>query len=133
MIGWYQTLDRKAFGCYYGSKVEKQAPVQLQKSTKATSKQFDKVLDHKSQVSHVNQLNKKLNMLQLKWRARTYHKWNGKSMRELNSYAGIRRITPVHDLHKEMVKQSRTNKGSASFLQVKPHVGKLPESFDWSD
>jgi len=133
MIGWYQTLDRKKFGCYYGSKVEKQAPVLLQQSSKATSTPFDNVLDHRSQVKHVNQLNKKLNMLQLKWRARTYHKWNGKSMRQLNSYAGIQRTTNARDLHKDMVKQSRTNRGSRSFLQVKPHVEKLPDSFDWSD
>lgn len=134
MVGWYQSLDRKSFGCYYGSKVDTPKPVLLKKSSKeAASTQFDKVLDHKTQDKKVNQLNKKLNMLQLNWRARTYHKWNGKSMRELNSYAGIRRITPVRDLRKDMVKQSRTNRNTASFLQVKPHVEKLPESWDWSD
>merc|ERR1719313_198074 len=40
MVGWYQSLDRKSFGCYYGTKVEKQAPVALMHK-ETTSAQFD--------------------------------------------------------------------------------------------
>merc|ERR1719198_2311038 len=85
-------------------------------------------------AKRVAKLNAKLNMLQLGWKARVMSKWIGKTMREINAYAGIRRKTPVHDLHQDMMSQ-RVVSHPHSFLQakeVKPHT-KLPKEFDWSN
>merc|ERR1719156_71975 len=83
----------------------------------------------------VAKLNKKLSMLQLGWKARVMPKWIGKTMGEINRYAGIQRNVPKHDVFKDMIHQQNIPH-ARSFLQakgVKPHGGKLPTTFDWSN
>jgi len=93
-------------------------------------------LTHATQKQKVDTLNKKLAMLQLGWKARVVHRWNGMTMQELNNFAGIRRTVPVHDVHREMLAQHKRSR--RSFLQQrgqtwKLHGGKLPTSFDWTN
>jgi len=132
MVGWYQNTARTQFGCFYGSKAVKQAPTPLpaKKTADVAKKADDKVLDHKTQAEKV----KKLNMLQLGWKARVMPKWMGQTMREINAYAGIKRKTPIRERHADMLRQRVEERGSRSFLQadVKVHTP-LPETFDWSD
>merc|ERR1719156_514259 len=83
----------------------------------------------------VAKLNKKLSMLQMGWKARVMPKWIGKTMGEINRYAGIQRNIPKHDVFKDMIRQQNVPH-ARSFLQakgVKPHGGKLPTVFDWSN
>merc|ERR1719198_1862710 len=56
-------------------------------------------------------------------------------MRQINQYAGIQRNVPKHDVFKDMIRQQNVPH-ARSFLQakgVKPHGGKLPGFFDWSN
>jgi cathepsin C len=137
MVGWYENQDRSEFGCYYGERLADQktapkAPVAKAAPKPASSLADDKPLDHKTQVKKVAQLNKKLAMLQLGWKARVMPQWNGRTMREINRYAGIKRTTRT--LHREMLAQRSRPK--ASFLQRPPpkaRAGKVPDKWDWSD
>eukprot|EP00929_Paragymnodinium_shiwhaense_P000521 TRINITY_DN10075_c0_g2_i3.p1 TRINITY_DN10075_c0_g2~~TRINITY_DN10075_c0_g2_i3.p1 ORF type:complete len:549 (+),score=151.65 TRINITY_DN10075_c0_g2_i3:106-1752(+) len=146
IVGWYSNSDRTEFGCYYGvrSEVNNTMPsTPLPRAMQAKSAKHDEPLDHEAQKAKVEKLNKKLAMLQLGWKARTMPKWNGRTMREVNGYAGIRRTVPVRDLHTDMLAQRSAASGSVapvrkhSFLQKdevtkKPRNGKIPETFDWS-
>merc|ERR1712045_863050 len=70
-------------------------------------------------------------MLQLGWRARVMPKWIGRTMREVNGYAGIKRKTPARMFHRQMLLQrSMSLQTSRSFLQRGPS---LPKAFDWSN
>lgn len=130
MVGWYQNVDRSKFGCYYGSKLEKSEAVPLPESGKVNkSVHYDKVMDKKSMVQKVAKLNKKLAMLQLGWKARVVPKFVGKTMRQINNYAGIQRTASMRELSKDLLSQQQSK--PRSFLQVKPV--KLPESFDWTN
>eukprot|EP00746_Dinoflagellata_sp_MGD_P128942 gnl/MRDRNA2_/MRDRNA2_63218_c0_seq2.p1 gnl/MRDRNA2_/MRDRNA2_63218_c0~~gnl/MRDRNA2_/MRDRNA2_63218_c0_seq2.p1 ORF type:complete len:518 (-),score=118.32 gnl/MRDRNA2_/MRDRNA2_63218_c0_seq2:7-1560(-) len=130
MVGWYQSVDRTKFGCYYGNKLEKAAPVPLpQKDAMNKSVHYDKAIDKKAMVQKVAKLNKKLAMLQLGWKARVVPKFIGKTMRQINNYAGIKRAVSMREFSKDLLSQQQSK--PRSFLQVKPV--KLPESYDWTN
>jgi cathepsin C len=139
MVGWYENQDRSGFGCYYaekqaGEKPVAKAAVSKQSQAKTAASFVDTPLDHKTQATKVAQLNKKLAMLQLGWKARVMPRWNGKTFREINGFAGIKRKVPTRDLHREMMAQRPRPK--TSFLQ-RPQPkglrsGKVPDTWDWS-
>jgi len=143
MVGWYSNTDRSEFGCYYGVKSSPAAPTALpaKKTEGGASEKMDTPLSHSVQADKVKKLNKKLAMLQLGWKARAMPQWNGKTLREINGYAGLRRTVNARDLHKDMLSQ-RVGPKKRSFLQSKrqdrrmkasPRSGPVPESFDWSN
>lgn len=140
MVGWYQNKDRTKFGCYYGYKAEKpqqdkaavlSKQAQTTQATASTKKSsFDTPLNPKAQKKAVKELNKRIGLLQLSWRAQEVNKWNGLSMREVNQYVGIKRTERRRDLHREMLRQKGVEPIARSFLQ---RDRALPKSFDWSD
>eukprot|EP00929_Paragymnodinium_shiwhaense_P000518 TRINITY_DN10075_c0_g1_i2.p1 TRINITY_DN10075_c0_g1~~TRINITY_DN10075_c0_g1_i2.p1 ORF type:complete len:531 (+),score=172.41 TRINITY_DN10075_c0_g1_i2:63-1655(+) len=142
MVGWYSNVDRSAFGCYYGvrtSATEPTAmPVKKNAKAAASSEKLDTPLDHTAQAVKVKDLNKKLAMLQLGWKARSMSRWNGKTLREINGYAGLRRTVNSRDLHKDMLSQ-RAGPKRRSFLQRQQRMkkagrnGPVPETWDWSN
>lgn len=147
MVGWYRDAAATKFGCYYGYKLEKPQLASSQKTKApatvavhampkvAAAKEnntFDAPLDHKAQKSAVAKLNKKLAMLQLGWHAREVKKWNGKTMRQVNEYSGLRRTVRRKDMHRQLLQQqgARSQPTHArSFLQK----AELPEAWDWGD
>jgi cathepsin C len=138
MVGWYQNMNRTQFGCYYASKVVPAAshaalPTVHREVRKTEA--YDKPLTKEEQHEKVAKLNKKLSMLQLGWTARPMEKWNGRSMRDLNSYAGIKRKSGTRQLHREMLLQqgseTHQTRRARSFLQRK--AAELPSTFDWSN
>lgn len=137
MVGWYQDAKRTQFGCYYGYKKESSvaktatpAPV-AKKPAAAKKSTFDTPLTPKSQKKAVKKLNEKLSMLQLGWRAREVTKWNGKTMREINQYVGLKRSSSRRDMHKTIMQQQVTKPlNKHSFLQ---RATELPKTIDWSD
>jgi cathepsin C len=149
MVGWYQNKDRTKFGCYYGSKVvdtDKVVPTPAKHESLMTpapenkvskSKSYDKTLDHQMQKKVVSRLNRRISMMQLGWKARTMSKWEGRTMREVNGYAGIKRNERARELHKEMIRQHAQKHRSHSFLQrgLGTHSApvKLPATWDWSN
>mmetsp|Transcript_1111 Transcript_1111/g.2729 ORF Transcript_1111/g.2729 Transcript_1111/m.2729 type:complete len:576 (+) Transcript_1111:99-1826(+) len=153
MVGWYQTQDRAKFGCFYGTKVSKDVGAVATPSPKASPAMalsakkasgvvphYDKPLDEKTQHKAVAKLNKKIAMLQLSWKARAMPQFNGRTMREVNGYAGIRRSAEAKQAHLDMIKQSNTRKAPSAlnFLQrAEPGAQKerpqLPKEFDWSE
>jgi len=142
MVGWYQNADRTKFGCYYGHKVDEPAKAALAAKTmavstpevaqKAKKAAFDTPLDQRAQRKAVKKLNVRLGMLQLRWRAREVTKWNGRSLREVNQYVGLRRVVRRRDLHRQMLQQriEPDPMGARSFLQ---RESALPKTWDWSD
>jgi cathepsin C len=140
-VGWYQNMDRTQFGCFYGYKTETQKAVPkssapaINLAKKKADVKKDTVMDHKTMTHKVDKLNKKLAMLQLGWKARVMPKWIGKTVSEINSYAGIRRNSDIKKMHMDMLKQN-TKSNPRSFLQAKgirQHMEKLPTSWDWSN
>jgi len=140
MVGWYSTVNRSKFGCFYGVREEeavaaaaptkKAVPAAAAKASKAGTI-YEGPLNHTNQKTHVAKLNTKLAMLQLGWRARVMPQWNGRTMHEINGYAGIKRTTPARTYHREMLRQrSNAMSPSKSFLQ---RADKLPGDFDWSN
>jgi len=153
IVGWYQTKDRKQFGCYYGTKVtnvttsvESTAPPALrgsssvgqavqQKTSFVQTEQgmYDMALNEMSQQKTVSMINRKVAMLQLGWKAREMPHWNGRSMRELNMYAGIHRSPEARRTHKEMLlQQAQSGHHRTSLLQRQVRT-QLPGSWDWSN
>jgi cathepsin C len=141
MVGWYQNNARTKFGCYYGyqtkaapsvvKEVKATAHAAVVKKEAAKKKSFDTPLTPKAQKKAVQKLNKKLSMLQLGWHAREVKKWNGKTLREINQYVGIKRSRSRRDMHREMLQQQAEKpKAPHSFLQ---RATELPKSFDWGD
>lgn len=149
MVGWYQSRDRTRFGCYYGQKVvpvaakHQATPAHTPAPAAAKAEKaltYDKPLDPHSQKQVVAKLNKRINLLQLGWTAREMPQWHGRSMREINHYAGIKRSEKTRELHKEMIRQhaaARSADSGRSFLQRAPGTHspavKLPSSWDWSN
>lgn len=138
MVGWYQDAKRTQFGCYYGykkqvsvAKPNTPAPAADKKEADAKKSKFDTPLTAKAQTKAVAKLNKKLSMLQLGWSAREVPKWNGKTMREVNHYVGIKRSRSRRDMHKDILQQQPLKARSPhSFLQ---RATELPKSIDWGD
>ena len=63
-------------------------------------------------------------------------KWNGLSMLQVNSYAGIKRDNRAGDMlrqHGASYKQVAGHVKRRSFLQTGASRAELPESWDWSD
>jgi len=145
MVGWYQDSNRTQFGCYYGSKTvqEPDPPVSLLAEASVHTAQeaapgpFDTdKLTEKTQNELVAKLNRKISMLQLGWTARASSKWNGRSMREVNSAVGLKRKGATEKLHREMLRQRHASHSARSFLELESERGSvapLPESFDWSN
>jgi len=147
MVGWYHNEEHTRFGCYYGTKVvpapavhraatvvPTPAPV---KATKSVT--YDKPLDQQTQKKVVSKINSHIALLQLGWKAREMPKWESRSMRDMNQYAGIKRTEKARRVHKEMMRQhalSRSITVGRSFLQRAPGVHspavKLPATWDWS-
>jgi len=139
MVGWYSNENRTAFGCYYGEKLtkEKTKVALLSKSSTSTrikeSSRYDAALTHETQTQHVQRLNRKLSMMQIGWRARVMPKWNGRSFREINGYAGIARRSS--QLPRSVGRVTEPMK-KLSFLQQKnkmPDNMKVPQTFTWAD
>jgi len=78
-------------------------------------------------------INRKLTMLQLGWKAREMPRWNGRSMRELNMYAGIRRSPESRRTHKEMLLQQAQSAHHRTSLLQRQVRTQLPGSWDWSN
>lgn len=173
MVGWYQNMDRTKFGCFYGSKIATRGQAFISQAEHAThnslwrqasgataahragsekqsSMALTKVafganqkLDEKVQHHIVRRLNAKLSALRLGWRAKAVAKWTGRTMHNLNKYAGFQRSAPratTAALHRPSPQP--TLRGS-SFLQQRqlstPTAGShrdtdsLPREFDWSN
>lgn len=137
-VGWFSNAKRTEYGCFYGRQIKaaesKHAIATLSKSATHSS---TKPLNHESQSVKVQQINKKIAMLQLGWKAAVNHRWNGMTMGDLNNFAGIKRKVPVHDQHRELLAQHVPIQHK-SFLQQAGRTHslrgeKLPDTWDWRD
>jgi len=54
--------------------------------------------------------------LQLGWRASEVVKWNGRSMREVNQYVGLKRTVSRKVTHREMIQQQNKHTRARSFF-----------------
>jgi cathepsin C len=93
--GWYRDTSRSMWGCYSAKKVHQSISLlSVVPNVKPFSLSYDMPRSlswHKRRVSEIN-------MLQLSWTARVYDRFVGKSLRELNTYAGIKRTLPRQPL-----------------------------------
>jgi len=148
MVGWYRNADRTMFGCYFGERTAPAAaPARLRKpgarrislaqaATADGTGAEGRPLDEASQRRHVAGLNGRLGALQLGWRARSFAKWNGRTLREINAYGGLRRGRPDPELRRDMLRQqsSPASVGRPSLLQQSASASPaaLPQEWDWS-
>jgi len=139
-LGWYHNDDRTKWGCYYGKKVKSHnglrgdhlsalksfVPGQIQKSA-----HYDELLD----AEYHKGVAERLNLLQQDWVARAHNMLSGKSLREINQMAGLRRSLPLADLAMQLDRD-------ISFVQMQEEPrtilrhghgddAKLPKAWDW--
>mmetsp|Transcript_3482 Transcript_3482/g.8667 ORF Transcript_3482/g.8667 Transcript_3482/m.8667 type:complete len:567 (+) Transcript_3482:58-1758(+) len=91
--GWYRDATRSQWGCYHATRVQEK-PALISTSSIVRSK-VSLSYDVPRELAWHTQRVKHLNMMQLSWTARVYDKFIGKSMRELNHYAGLKRSLPL--------------------------------------
>lgn len=152
MIGWFTDEDRAEFGCYYGeqqSATDAEAAPAVSKPHTVLAQDFvhhaaqramlsyDRPLDHAAQTAKVARLNRKLALLQLKWKARGMPQWNGLTLRQVNSYAGLKH-RPRSSLPWPSQQPQQRRASAKSFLQRSvversDSLGSVPETWDWSN
>jgi len=112
MRGWYRNANRTLWGCYRGKKIHRPLSLLSVVPTVAPpSAGYDRPLGinwHRNRVSH-------LNALQTTWTAKVYHRFVGLSLRQLNSYAGIRRKVPKQRVPASALQDQRAR---ASLLEL---------------
>jgi len=148
-LGWYQTTDRKQFGCYYGRLVDQvaaQAPQMHAAAPGVPPKTpgYDVAMDANSHKAVADNLN----LIQTGWGATVYDHMVGKTPRELNTMSGIRRTLPLSDqsspvslmatkLHLRRMSGSESLDANAMGWQIGPDAqasvasASLPETMDW--
>jgi len=95
MRGWYRDAARTQWGCYTATKVQQSLSlISMVPRVKPFSLSYDKPRELDWHTRKV----RRINMMQLSWKARVYHRFVGKSLRELNTYAGIKRTKPAQSL-----------------------------------
>jgi len=133
MVGWYRDKEAAKWGCFYGTKVQQQVATATPAAPKPVAKKDQHEHDHvKLTTKAMDKKVARINMLQLGWTARTVEKFVGKTMREINNYAGIRRTVPGKQ-HKDMMLQRKQQRPRVSFLQRRHMATKMPASFDWTN
>jgi len=89
--GWYRNADRTQWGCYSARKTRQPLSLlSVAPETAPVSANYDVPITlamHKEHVRH-------LNAQRRPWRAKVYHRFVGLSLRQINSFAGIRRNVP---------------------------------------
>jgi cathepsin C len=88
MIGWYHNDARNSWGCFVGAKASQGKTIALASFVPGAPQKslgYDMPLDY---GWHSN-VAAKLNMLQTGWTATVYHKFVGKTPRELNKMMGF--------------------------------------------
>jgi len=150
-VGWYRDSDRTRFGCYFA---ERTAPASRTRRREALRRgrsvslaqegrglrgtgRGGRLLDEAAQRWHVSGLNARLGMLQLGWRARSVAKWNGKTLREVNAYAGLAHGRAAREIRRDMLGQQagRSPARRDVFLQQSgaERPAALPREWDWSN
>jgi cathepsin C len=116
-VGWYHNRDRSKWGCYRASKKTASAgflstDARLFKNflppTPSKSEDYDLPTSFAYHQHNVD----RLNLLQTTWTAKNYPKYVGRSVRQINKMAGIRRsVSPrEHLVAPSLVQQSARTK-----------------------
>jgi cathepsin C len=138
-LGWYHNADRTQWGCYYGKKIVSgssligQRPPAAKTFAPGPSKKsahYDELLDS---LYH-KRVAEQLNLIQEDWVAMAHGMLSGKSLRELNEMAGLRRNLPLSQL------AMRSNQDVA-FIQERRSILRhgqarkwdLPKAWNWQN
>lgn len=126
-VGWYRNTKEGVWGCFYGHRTagrDKFAAVQTTLGMK-TSPSYGKTLSRVDMQNVVNELNAQ----KLSWTATVNPRFVGKSMRQMNMFAGLQRSAKEPGSRKMSNLQLR---GPESAKDAEARK-KLPTSFDWRD
>lgn len=96
MLGWYQNSDRTKFGCYYAKKTSQSSFVEEDVDASSAMQRTPAYDQPMSEEWHQNVADR-LNLVQTGWSAKVYDHMVGKTQRQINSYAGLRRSMPLMD------------------------------------
>jgi cathepsin C len=116
--GWYRDAHRSQWGCYVATKVNQQDVSLIQVGPSWRPPQLSPDYDKPLTLTWHQQRAKHINLLQTSWTARSYDRFVGLSLRQLNDYAGLRRNLP-HSAFAQRPKQE-------SLLQKSSH--RCPET-----
>ncbi|CAJ1397482.1 unnamed protein product [Effrenium voratum] len=149
MVGWYHNKDRTQFGCYYGTKIpteeEMQLAVEMKSRHLCPSRKKPKTLLYQTKMSQrhqrkvIDKLAERIESESLGWKAKPMDKWNGLSMLQVNSYAGIKREKRTSEMLRQHGAALKTLEGRVkrrSFLRsssVSQLGAALPEALDWTN
>lgn len=136
-LGWYHTVDRSLWGCFYAKKavpeIGQQNLLSYVPGPVAQTPAYDEPL---SDQFH-NSFAAGLNLLQDWWQAGPPHRrFTGKSLREMNLLAGISRSLSISDhqvtpaLPPSFLQQSSVTQSGPSRLRGAMNAP-LPRSWDW--
>jgi cathepsin C len=138
-VGWYHNEDRSQWGCYVAKKTGAPGGNQTAPQTPPTSLaqlgsrlrlQVPKSAGYNKPVTATWQraVAEGLNLLELGWTAVAYSHYTGKTPKEMNRLAGIRR---------SIVKGPKHTPAPSSFLSVQSKLRRAsasaPDSFSWQN
>lgn len=158
-LGWYRDAARREWGCFFGRKVGSKRSDLVTATVQISDDDVNvkpvlltpapNSLDAPITLEEHAAVVAKLNNRNASWRARVYQDFVGKSRRELNKMAGLRRglisrFPPVKSDHRFSFSASRHTNHALSFLTKRSlSCGRscntsaagapatLPESWDW--
>jgi len=127
-VGWYRDAEKGQFGCYYGTKKFAHGSyVAAEKSMLQTpkSRSYYAALSRKEMQVDVDEVNHR----QSDWTAKVYSRFEGKSMHQLNTFAGLQRSTlePSHRMA-AVQKHTRELRGRNMAATLR---ASFPKSWDW--
>jgi cathepsin C len=92
--GWYRDAARTKWGCYVATKVGQRDMSLIQIEPAPQPRRLSLDYDKPRSLDWHQQHAEHLNLLQTSWTARVYKRFVGKTLRELNNYAGLQRSLP---------------------------------------
>jgi len=113
--GWYRNANRTMWGCYAARKVHQHLSlISVMPADVPSPPSYDVPLPLDWHRSRVNGINAR----QSPWTARVYPQFVGLSLRQLNSYAGIKRIVPRQSPQQRQRQRQREEQSRAVLLEL---------------
>jgi len=134
--GWYRDASRTKWGCYVATKVNQgevsflQQPREIIEAVQQKPRQVSPDYDKPLPSAWHHHRAERINLLQKTWTAKVYDRFVGLSLRELNSYAGLKRslprtLLPAHEPKQALLLQTGHKRCPEMPLQKAAKAGEV--------